>query len=99
MRTAAVFLNDLRRKYDLASDYQAAALLGLKRQQVSTYRTGKHTFDDHVSMRVAELLGIEPGYVAACMAAQRAQSPEARKMWETVAKVMAGDKPRRRSKT
>ena len=30
---------------------------------------------------MAELPDIEPGYVAACMAAQRAQGPEARKMW------------------
>ena len=90
MKTAANFLDDLRAKYDLASDYQVAGMLGLKRQQVSAYRTGKHTFDDNIATRVAELLDVPAAYVMACMAAQRAKSPALRKTWEKAAKTLAG---------
>lgn len=91
MKTAADFLDALRQKHGLTSDYQVAKLLGLKPQQISTYRTGKHTFDDSMAATVAALLDVEPGYVAACMSAQRAQSDDARRMWEKVArKVGAG---------
>jgi transcriptional regulator with XRE-family HTH domain len=90
MKTAADFLDDLRAKFGLTSDYQVAKLLGMQRQQVARYRKGQSTFDDTTAARIAEMLGIDAGYVAACMNAQRAQTDQARRMWERAAKVLAG---------
>jgi transcriptional regulator with XRE-family HTH domain len=79
----------LRAKFGLTSDYQVAKLLGMKRQQISSYRMGRHTFDDQIATKVAQLLEVPPAYIMACMAAQRAKTPEMRKTWERAAKVLA----------
>jgi hypothetical protein len=90
MKTSADFLDDLRARYGLQSDNAVAVkLLKMKRQQVSVYRQKQHAFDDTISIKVAELLDIEPGYVMACMAAQRAKSPEVRSLWERIAVGLA----------
>jgi hypothetical protein len=90
MKTTANFLDDLQRKFDLPSDYAVSKLLGMHRQQVSHYRKKKGTFDDEISVRVAELLGINAGYVMACMQAQRAKNPTLRRTWEKAAATLAG---------
>jgi transcriptional regulator with XRE-family HTH domain len=88
MKTAADFLDDLRAKHRLTSDYQVAKLLGMERQQVARYRKARSTFDDTTAARIAEFLEIDAAYVAACMNAQRAQTEKARAMWEKAAKVL-----------
>lgn len=89
MKNAADFLDALRVKHNLTSDYQLAKFLGMKTQQLSRYRGGSSTFDDTTSAKIAESLGIDPGFVAACMSAQRARTDDARRMWEKVAKKVA----------
>jgi predicted transcriptional regulator len=89
MRTTAEFLDDLRRVHNLESDYQVAKLLQMHRQAISRYRQEKGTFDDQVAIRIAELLKVEPGYVLACMHAQRANEAGQRKVWERIAKRLA----------
>lgn len=91
MKKAADFLDDLRAEYGLTSDYQIHKMFGMAVQQISRYRKGKSTFDDTTALKMAELLHKDAsyaGYIAACMNAQRAQTPEARKVWEKVAKTV-----------
>ena len=94
MKTAADFLDDLRAKFGLTSDYQLAKLLGMAPQQVCRYRRARSTFDDTTAARIAGMLKVEPGYVAACMNAQRAQTDQARRMWERAAKTLGGHRGR-----
>lgn len=89
MKTADFFLDRVKEKHNLASDYKLAQFLGWNQQRVSKIRNGT-SFDDDASAQIAHALGLEPSYVAACMAAQRAKSPEARRMWEKAAKALAG---------
>jgi hypothetical protein len=42
-----------------------------------------------MAIRVAELLELDPGYVLACMAAERAQRPVVREAWERLAASLA----------
>lgn len=84
------FLDALKRVHALPSDYAAAQILGITRAQVSKYRNGRDFMGDEVALKVAELLALEPGYVAACAHAERAASEGARSMWESVAKRLQG---------
>jgi|CXWL01.1.fsa_nt_gi predicted transcriptional regulator len=90
MKTTANFLDDLRAKLDLPSDGRLAAYLGIHRQYMSKYRTLGHTFDDTMSMKIADILGIEQTYVVACMHHQRAKQPAEKKLWERMAMQMTG---------
>ena len=82
------FLDAVKRRHDLPSDYAAAALIGLTRSQVSKYRNGKDYFGDDTCERVAELLSLDAGYVMACVHAERAKTPSVRQVWEALAKKL-----------
>jgi len=88
MKTASDFLDDLKAARGLRSDYQLAKFLAWRQQRLTNYRQGA-TFDDEAARQIADALALQPAYIAACMAAQRAKSPELRKMWEKAAKVLA----------
>ncbi len=81
------YLDEVIRRKRLPSDYALSKLLGVTRQTVSRYRLGITQFDDEVSIRVADALGIEPGLVLIDMHAERTKSPAVRDVWE---KVSAG---------
>jgi Phage related protein len=90
MQTTAQFLDAIKIKTGIHSDYGLAEVLGVTSAAVSHYRVTSRAFGDKAAFRVAELLGIDPGYVVACSAAQRAKSPKQKKLWEGIAKKMAG---------
>lgn len=90
MKNTADFLDALRVKLDVPSDYALGAKLGMHRQQMSRYRTLQTTFDDEASMRIADILEIDPAFVVASMHAQRAKRSEEKKLWERIATSMAG---------
>lgn len=85
MKTTADFLDAMRAKLDLPSDGRLADYLEMHRQHVSRYRTLGGTFDDEMSMKVAEILEIEPAYVVACMHHQREKNEKVKKLWERIA--------------
>ncbi len=72
----------LRRR--IPSDYALAKALGVTKQTVSRYRSGIGLFDDHVALRAAELLGIDPGIVLLDIYAERTKNDEVRNVWERI---------------
>jgi hypothetical protein len=88
-KTTADFLDALRVHFDAPSDNALRPHTKWHRQQISRYRTLKSTFDATTGKKVAEWLGLDPSYVAACMSAQRAKHAEVRDAWERVAKRLA----------
>lgn len=84
------FMDAIKRIHNVPSDYALAPMLGVTRSQISCYRNGKTHLGDDTALKVAELLGLDPGYVAACAHAERAASEGARTMWEGVAKRLQG---------
>lgn len=95
MQTSKEFLADARRVLEerlgvTVSDYRLAKELGVTRSAMSRYLLGKNTFDERVQLKIAELLELNDGYVAACIQAERASMPEARAMWESVANMLRG---------
>jgi hypothetical protein len=90
MQNAADFLDALRVKLELDSDGQLGRYFGIKRQHISKYRTGHHTFDDAMACRVADLLELDHAYVLACMQYHRSKVPAAKSAWLHVAAMVGG---------
>ena len=82
MKTTVEYLDAVKAKLDLPSDYAAAKHLRVTRAAVSRYRGGDGTFDDTTAVRVAEILGVDPMELIAAMNAERARDDETRALWE-----------------
>lgn len=78
-------LDAVKRRHRLESDYQLARLLGWDTSKLSAYRNGRARIGEATAVQLAGLLDMEPGYVLACLAAERAQSAEVRNAWERAA--------------
>lgn len=86
--TTTEFLDLVKARHGLSSDYALADKLGLTRSMVSAYRNGKRMLGDESAMRVAELLELDPGFVLACVEAERSHSPAIRAAWENLADLV-----------
>lgn len=92
-RTTLDYLDAIRAKLgepgQPASDYAAAKALGVSRQAVSRYRTGRGGFDDDVAIRAAEILGIPAERLLVEVQIERDAPPEVRQLWQRIAARMA----------
>lgn len=84
MKTTIDFLDAVKVRYDLPSDYAAAKVLGITRSGVSSYRNGKSFLDDSMAIRVAELLEIDARFVTACVHQERAKSEGEKALWASI---------------
>ena len=86
MKTSNDFVREIRVLYGkkgILSDYALAKLLWLTRQTVSAHKSGSaKAFGDETGQRIAELLDLDPAYVLACRAAERAKRPDVRATWQ-----------------
>lgn len=91
--TTADFLAALRKHLKSLNlndtDYRLAKVLGVSPQTVSGWKTGKHTIDDKICLKVAELLQLEEGYVIACMYLERSKTEPVRQFWKDLAQMVA----------
>ncbi|MGK5073257.1 hypothetical protein [Janthinobacterium sp. ZB1P44] len=78
------YLDRVRLRLDLPSDYALQTPLNLSKSQLSRYRTGKDFLSDDVALRVSEILGIPAGTVLLDMHIERSRSPEVRAAWLSV---------------
>ena len=86
-KTVPQYLDAVRAKHDIASDSQLAQLLDVSRATVSAWRKGYSLFDDVHSARIADLLGLHPCHMLACVhALKEKDNPEIYKMWVDVAR-------------
>lgn len=85
------FLDAIKEKYDLQSDYKLSKFTGLLKGTISNYRTGKSCLDAPVAMEIAYWLDLPEGYVLACVQAEReerAKRTEIAETWKRVAKSL-----------
>jgi hypothetical protein len=89
MHTTAELLDAAKSRIGITSDYKLAAILNVSgTATVTNYRKGRSHPDDMICARIADMAGLEAGYVMACVHAQRAASPEVRRVWEGVAEQL-----------
>lgn len=72
----------------ITSYYRLARVLGIGDNAMHNYRHGR-TPDDARAMKLAELAGIDPGYVLLCMAAERAKDDAQRAALTATAQLVA----------
>lgn len=90
MKTTRELLDAVKLRHRLTSDYQLAKFLAISRQRVSKYMAGEVTLGDDAAIRVADVLQLDRGRVLAIVAAERAQSDQAKKEWLKLAAAVAG---------
>ena len=89
MKTTIDYLEELKTKRNLPSDYAISKLLGVSHTRVSNYRVGRSHFDDEMALKVAELLEIDPAEVLAAMQAERTKCPQAKEVWKRLSESLA----------
>lgn len=90
MKTTEQFLDAVRAKHGLTSDYQLAKHLKIRPSRISNYRNGISLFDEETCLLIAADLELDPGYVFACIAAERANKPAVKAAWKHAAAVLYG---------
>lgn len=64
MKNAAEFLDAVKAKHGISTDYKLAKFLGWNQQRITKIRKGA-SFDDDASAQIADVLDLDPGYGAA----------------------------------
>ncbi|MDH5445962.1 MAG: helix-turn-helix domain-containing protein [Gammaproteobacteria bacterium] len=82
MKTVDNYLDLLKKKYEIKSDYALAKFLGISKQRITTYRRGRASFNTEFCIIVAKFLGIEPMEIIAAMYAVREKDKLAKSFWE-----------------
>lgn len=90
MQTTLHFLDAVKARHSLPSDYALAPLLRITRSEVSRLRNGKNYLGDSTAIRVAELLAIDSGIVIAAVHAERAKSDQERTAWTSIFEKLGG---------
>ena len=75
---------------NIDSDYRLAKVIGITHASVSTWRMGKSLPNEKVIQQLCAMSGDDPGVIAAEIQAARSKSPEAKNMWNLIAKRLAG---------
>jgi hypothetical protein len=75
------YLQAVKKKLGIESDYALAQRLGITRSAVSSLQLGKSIFGDDVALAVAQILDLNPLVVIAQANAERASTPEMRDRW------------------
>ena len=89
MKNTADFLDALRVKLNVPSDYAVAKYMGMHRQHMSRYRKLHGTFDEVMCLKIADILETDPAYVVACMHYQREKNETVKKLWANMAARLA----------
>jgi transcriptional regulator with XRE-family HTH domain len=90
-RTSVEFLDEIKQRNGLRSDYALAKHLGVRVQLISNYRNKRSFPDEVMACRLADELGLPRGYVLAMVAAERAERGENGDLadtWRSLAKKM-----------
>lgn len=81
MKTTAQYLDAVKERLHLPSDYALAKYWHVSKQDISEYRSGKRTLGEDRAIAVAHILGINPAEPLISSHAERAKSEEAKKVW------------------
>lgn len=78
------YLDLVREKLHLPSDYALQKPLGISKTQLSNYRNGRDSLSDSMCLRIAEICGIDAAQVMLDAHLERSKTPEIRAAWEAM---------------
>lgn len=85
MLTTNQLLDRIKSSHQAPSDYRLAKIVGIDQSGIRNYRSGRSRPDDVIASRLAVLADLDPGYVVACIHAERAQDDQTRTLWTGIA--------------
>lgn len=90
---AIEWIEKVREAHEDCSYYRAAQMLGISRQSVSNYKTGRTpTLDSVTAQKVEELLNLPAGTVITDQEAEREQNPKVAAVWRHLGKLAIGER-------
>lgn len=90
MNTTLDFLDAVKAKHGIPSDYALAPVLGVTRSAVSKYRNKLDYLSDEKALLVANLLEINSGIVLAAVHAERSKSDQEKAAWTSIWEKLGG---------
>ena len=84
-----VYLDKIKEKHDIQSDYKLAEFLGIGRSLMSSYRTGRTGFDDFMCHKIADALDLPFELVLAEVNYERDNREEAKQFWKEYAEKIS----------
>ena len=78
------YLDAVKTRHGLPSDYALAKVLGVAPQNISSYRSGRRIIDDDMALQVAVELEINPLAVIATANEERSKTPEQKARWRAI---------------
>ena len=78
------YLDAVKAKRGITSDYELAKVLGVAQPNISSYRSGRRIFDDDMALQVAVELEINPLAVIATANEERSKTPEQKARWRAI---------------
>lgn len=83
------YLDAVKARLDIASDYGLAKALGVAKQTITHHRQHRAALGDELALRVAVILEIDPRLVLADVHAERAKDHGVRAVWRKMADAFA----------
>jgi len=103
MKTTVEYLDAVKAKLRLPSEYALAKALGITQQSVAQYRNGRSALGIETSMKIGELLGVDGHAVYADGQIERAKNAQVLDFWKQISEkfsesfksLLSGASPRR----
>lgn len=89
MKTAE-YLDAIKARLDVGSDYALAKVLGISRESVNAFRNGRSAMGIETCIKVGEILNLDGHAVYAQGQIERAKKPEIRDFWVSVSEKFSG---------
>lgn len=90
LNTSIEFLDAVKIKHGIVSDYRLAKILNVSQPCVSRYRLKQSTLDDAICIKVAKLLEVEPATILAAVHAERAKTEAEKSAWKLIYEKLGG---------
>lgn len=84
MKTTIEYLDDVKQRLEIKSDYELAKFLKVPRGTISRYQGKQRVIDDYTAAKIAEALGINPMEVIAAANAEREKDEKRKDYWRKV---------------
>jgi DNA-binding XRE family transcriptional regulator len=84
MRSTVEYLDLIKLRLGLPSDYALAKALGVTRESVSQLRSGKTSMGIETALKAGEYLNIDGHAIYADSQIERAKKPEIREFWRSI---------------
>ena len=89
MNTTCDWLDAVKAKLQIKSDYALAKAWGLRTTRLSNYRSRRSFLDEEMVFKIADALDVDAAIILASVEAERAKRPQVKAAWERIARAIS----------